>query len=113
MMKPRPTSLMAVAMAGILGPSAEATVFTETTDYGSGSPPTTIGAFDPQSDAIQGGLSLSDGLDSVLLSGTPGASISVPFSFAVSSGSPNLSVNIFDDAGFIGIITGDSYGTAT
>lgn len=56
---------------------------------------------------------MSDGMDAVLLSGTPGAPISLPFSFAISSGSGNLSVTIADDANHVGFLTGDSYGTTS
>lgn len=112
-MKKRVSSLMAVAMAGILGPSAEATIYTETSDYSNnGVSPTSLGAFNPASDGIQGGLNFSDNTDTMLVSGTPSAPISLPISFNMSSGN-YLSWAVYDDAGFVGGLTSESYNTSS
>jgi hypothetical protein len=103
---------MALAMAGIAGPAAHATTSIETTDYSNNpSAPTNLGAFNPASDAIQGTLSGLDSLDAILVSGTPNASISLPFSF---SGPPDLAfqLSVYDDAGYSGLLAGNFYNGA-
>lgn len=104
---------MALAMAGILAPITDAALFVETTDYSNdGFAPTSLGAFNPASDAILGTLSPADFQDAILVTGTPGAAVSLPFSFQ-GTAFPGLGFQIYDNAGFGGFIAGGNYDPAS
>jgi hypothetical protein len=99
-MKDKRAPLMALALAGIAAPAASASTITETTDWSSlqGSP-TPLGAFNPGTDLIKGTLSTAspgDFTDAILLNGTPGTPISIPFSI-LGSPNPNVFVTIYDN----------------
>lgn len=94
---------MALALAGIAAPAASASTITETTDWSNNpASPTNLGAFNPGTDLIQGTMSSPTDLnDYLLLSGTPGAPISIPFSF-LGPPHPGFFLAVFDNAGFVG-----------
>jgi hypothetical protein len=103
-MKNKRAPLMALALAGIGAPAASASTITETTDWSNlQATPTPLGAFNPATDLIKGTLNTSTGdfTDAILLNGTPGASISIPFS-VLGSPNPNLFLSIFDNPPFTG-----------
>lgn len=108
------TPLMAIAMAGILAPSANAATILETTDFSNNvASPTALGAFNPAVDAIIGSVRNPDFNDYILLSGTPGASVSLRLSLYDPDATPFINFSISDDANFSGFIDNRVYSSPT
>jgi hypothetical protein len=111
-MENKRTPLMALALAGIAAPAAHATTTVESTDYSnSQSSPTNLGAFNPASDAIVGTLINADTVDTILVSGTPNAAVSLPISFT-SFPFPSISFLVYDDAGPTGLLASNNYSSS-
>lgn len=92
-MKDNQTPLMAIAMAGILAPAANAATILETTDYSNdAASPAVLGAFNPVTDAIIGSVKNPDLNDHILLCGTPGTSVSLHLSLYDPDSSPSLKI---------------------
>ena len=108
---------MAIAMAGILAPSANAATILETTDFSNSvGSPTALGAFNPAVDAVIGSVKNPDLNDFMLLTGTPGASVSLRLSlYDPDSGpfAPFINFSIYDNANFIGFIDNRAYSSPT
>jgi hypothetical protein len=95
-MKQNYPPLMALAMASILAPAAEATLFPETTDYSDNpSAPTNLGPFNPAVDGIMGSVLDPDQLDFMSVSATPGAAVSLPFFLQGAPTNPIFDPNMF------------------
>jgi hypothetical protein len=110
-MKQNYTPLMALAMAGILAPAAEAVIYTESTDYSNnGNAPTNLGAFNPAVDGILGSFGNTDGFDYMLVTGTPNAPVIMQYSIT-GPAFPSFSINVFDNAGFATLLGGSSSNT--
>jgi PEP-CTERM motif len=108
------TPLMAIAMAGILAPSANAATILETADFSNNvASPTVMGAFNPAVDAIIGSVKSPDFNDFILLSGTPGATVSLKLSLYDPDTSPSLNFFIYDDPNFSGFLLSTYYFSPT
>jgi hypothetical protein len=106
--------LMAIALAGILSPAANAATIFETTDFSnSAASPTVLGAFNPAVDAIIGSVKNPDLDDFILLSGTPGAPVSLKLSLYDSNPTPFINFSIYDNANFSGFIDNRVYSSPT
>jgi hypothetical protein len=107
-MKQNYTPLMALALAGILTPAAEAVIYSESTDYSNtGGSPTLLGAFDPTADGILGTVSNSDFTDAMLVTATPGASVTMNYSIT-GPAFPFFGISIYDNAGFATFLGGQT-----
>ena len=106
---------MALAMAGILAPIADATNIVETTDYSNTpSSPTNPGPFNPASDAILGTLNNSgDNVDAIRIIGTPNAPTALPFSFNATAATPFLFFGIYDEGDLNNFLGGNTYSSLT
>lgn len=105
---------MAIAMAGILSPAANAATILETTEFSDdAASPTVLGAFNPAIDAIIGSVKSPDVYDYIQLSGTPNATFSLKLSLYDPDGSPALNFSIYDDPNFSGFIASGFYDSPT
>jgi hypothetical protein len=108
------TPLMAIAMAGILAPAANAATILEITDFSNNvASPTVLGAFNPAVDAIIGSARNPDCNDFILLSGTPGAPVSLRLSLYDPDSTPFINFSIYDNPNFSGFIANRAYSSPT